>query len=328
LKTVLVTGATGFIASHFLPILHREDWQIIVALRHPFRSPPLIPLAQVVVGEIEGGTNWQKALEGVDAVVHLAARAHILQDKATDPEAEFRRVNVEGTAKLVECAIAAGVQHFVFVSSIGAMATLSPERLTEASPCRPDTPYGHSKLQAEQALRRLATGSSMTWTILRPTLVYGAGNPGNMERLMTLVRRGLPLPFGGVDNCRSFLFVGNLTDAIARCLTHPQAANQTFLLSDGQDVSTPQLIRLLANAMNVPCRLVPVPPGALQWVGKGGDWLGRAIGRSVPLNTATLERLLGSLVVDSSRIRTVLDWQPPFTLEQGLSKMLIKPSPD
>ncbi|MDY7012327.1 MAG: NAD-dependent epimerase/dehydratase family protein, partial [Cyanobacteriota bacterium] len=310
-----------FVASHLLPVLHEQGWQVIAALRHPFRSPPPFPLAEVSVGEIEGGTYWQKALEGVDAVVHLAARAHILQDETLDPEAEFRRVNVEGTSNLVKQAIAAGVRHFVFISSIGAMATLSSEKLTEASPCRPDTPYGRSKLQAEQALKALTEGSSMTWTILRPTLVYGAGNPGNMERLMALVRSGLPLPLAGVNNCRSFVFVGNLTDAIARCLTHPQAANQTFLLSDGQDVSTPQLIRLLADNANVPCRLVWVPSAALRWMGRGGDWLGRAIGRSVPLNTATLDRLLGSLTADSSRIRTTLDWQPPFTLEQGLATL-------
>ncbi|MDY6781614.1 MAG: NAD-dependent epimerase/dehydratase family protein [Cyanobacteriota bacterium] len=321
MKTVLVTGATGFIASHLLPVLHEQGWRVIAALRRPFPSPPPIPWVEVVVGEIDGETSWQKALEGVDAVVHLAARAHILrdEDEAAESEAEFMRVNREGTANLVRCAIAAGVGHFVFVSSIGAMATLSSQRLTEASPCRPDTPYGRSKLQAEQVLRRLAQGSGMTWTILRPTLVYGAGNPGNMEQLIAWVRSGLPLPLAGVDNCRSFVYAGNVADAIARCLTHPQAANQTFLLSDGQDISTPQLIRLLAKGANVPCRLVSVPPKALRWLGKGGDLLERAIGRSVPLNTARCDRLLGSLTVDSSRIRTVLHWQPPFSLEEGLT---------
>lgn len=318
-NAVLVTGATGFVARYLLPVLHERGWSVIAAVRRPFPSPPPIPLTEVEVGEIDGETNWRKALAGVDRVVHLAARAHILRDDAANPEAEFMRTNCEGTANLVRCAIAAGVGHFVFVSSIGAMTTLSAQRLTEASPCRPDTPYGRSKLEAEQALRHLAEKGGMSWTILRPTLVYGAGNPGNMERLIALVRSGLPLPLAGIDNCRSFVFAGNLADAIAHCLTHPQAANQTFLLSDGQDVSTPQLIRLLAESANLPCRLVSVPPAVLRGLGKGGDVLG------LPWNSATCDRLLGSLAVDSSRIQTVLSWQPPFTLEEGLSQMSSQP---
>lgn len=316
MKSVLVTGATGFVASHLLPLLHQQGWQITAALRRPFRQRPSIPLNSVTVGEIDGQTRWEEALQGVDAVVHLAARAHILRDDAPNPEAEFRRVNVEGTANLVRQAIAAGVQHFILISSIGAMATLSCDRLNENSPCRPDTPYGRSKLQAERALVDLARDSCMTWTILRPTLVYGAGNPGNLARLLHWVDRGFPLPFASINNRRSFLFVGNLTDAIALCLTHPGAIGQTFLISDGQDVSTPQLIRLIAAAAGKPCRLVPVPPRLL----KHADRVRGAIARSLPSNPSTLERVLGSLSVDGNRIRTALNWQPPFTLERGLAE--------
>jgi nucleoside-diphosphate-sugar epimerase len=322
MKTVLVTGATGFIGGHLLPVLHQQSWQITAAVRDDFRQPPSIPIRTIKAGEIDGNSDWHEALEGIDTVIHLAARAHIINETIPNPEAEFIRVNTEGTANLVKQSIESGVRHFVFISSIGAMATLSDRILTETSPCQPDSPYGRSKLQAEQALIELTQDSRMTWTIFRPPLVYGRGNPGNMERLMKLIRRGFPLPFGAIENRRSFVFVGNLVDAIVTCLNHPNAVNQIFLVSDDQSLSTPELVRLIAQQVQQPCQLLAVPPSLLKLLGYMGDVGQHLSRRTLPVNTYTIDRLLGSLYVDSSHIQKTLNWQPPFTLEQGLAQTI------
>ena len=280
------------------------------------------PIRIVKVGPIDEKTDWQEALQGIDIVIHLAARAHIINETIPNPEAEFIKVNTQGTANLVEQSIQAGVKHFIFISSIGAMTTQSDRILTENSPCHPDSPYGRSKLQAEQALINLAKDSDMTWTILRPTLVYGLGNRANMDRLMKLIKRGLPLPFGAIKNRRSFVFVGNLVAAIITCLDHPNAANQIFLISDNQAVSTPQLIRLIAQQIQQPCRLLPVPTTLLRFLGYLGDRVESITGKNLPFNTYNIDRLLGSLTVDSSHIQKTLDWQPTFTLEQGLAQTI------
>jgi nucleoside-diphosphate-sugar epimerase len=321
LKSVLITGATGFIANHLIPLLIKQDWLIKTVIRSESHQLPA-RVNPVNVGSIDGTTDWRNILQGINTVIHLAARAHILQEQAFNPEAEFFKVNTEGTANLVKQSIEAGVKHFVFISSIGAMATISNQPLTENSPCQPDTPYGRSKLQAEQALINLASQSSMTWTILRPTLVYGSGNPGNMERLIKLINRGLALPFGLVNNRRSFVYVGNLVDAIATTLTHPKATNQIFLVSDGQDLSTPELIRKIAYHMRRPCNLLPVPPSLLKLVGYLGDTIQNLSQKPISLNTSTIDRLLGSLFIDSSHIQTTLNWQPPFSIDQGLEQTL------
>jgi nucleoside-diphosphate-sugar epimerase len=306
MNNILVTGGTGFIGGHLLPVLYKKNLQVTLAARHHV-SDALNPEHKVVkVGEIKESTDWTEALKEGDTVIHLAARAHQLNDQALDPEAEFLRINFEGTKALVKQAIALGVKHFIFISSIGAMTTLSEHTLTEESPCRPDSPYGRSKLQAEQGLIELCQNSPMTWTILRPTLVYGAGNPGNMERLMKLIKTGFPLPLGAINNRKSFLYVGNLVDAIIVCLDHPNAKNQTFIVSDGEDLSTTNLIRRLGKALGKSPLLLPIPAELLRLTTK---LLGKAdIG----------DRLLSSLRVDSSKIRQMLDWTPPYTVDQGL----------
>lgn len=320
---ILVTGATGFVASHLIPRLQADSYSIVAAIRSAETASKLpISVPWVSIGEMDGNTQWSNALEGIDVVIHLAARAHILDDRATDPEAEFRRVNTDGTINLVQQSIEAGVKHFIFISSIGAMATLSDRILTENSPCLPDTPYGRSKLEAERSLRDLTSSSSMTWTILRPTLVYGAGNPGNMASLVKLIQRGLPLPFGWVKNRRSFVYVGNLVDAIATCLTHPQAKNQVFLISDGEDLSTPELIRKIATSLDRSVSLVPVPSSFLKLMGLGGEMVKFLIKRPLPIDQTVVERLLGSLAIDSSHICTMLNWQPPYTMDVGLERGL------
>jgi nucleoside-diphosphate-sugar epimerase len=322
MKNILVTGATGFIGSYLLPILHQRGFQVTAARREDFRQPLLVPLKIVRVGEIDDKTDWQEALKDIDIVIHLAARAHIIKDTIPNPEAEFMRVNTQGTINLVEQSIKAGVKQFIFISSIGALTTQSDHILRENSPCQPDSFYGRSKLQAEQALINLTKDSDITWTIIRPTLVYGSRNPGNMERLMKLIKLSLPLPFGAIKNRRSFVFVGNLVDAIVTCLDNPNAANQIFLISDNQDVSTPELIRLIAQQTQQSCQLVAISPSSLKLLGKFADIIEAISGKNLPFNTYSVERLLGSLYVDTSHIQKTLNWQPPFTLEQGLAQTI------
>lgn len=320
MNSIVLTGASGFVASHLMPKL-LPYWSVLAALRSNADQLPA-KVNAVNVGDIDGNTDWHPVLSGIDTVIHLAARAHILQEQAADPEAEFLKVNTQGTVNLVKQAIASGVKHFVFISSIGAMTRETDHILTESFPCQPGTPYGRSKLLAEQQLISLANQSSMSWTILRPPLVYGPGNPGNMERLIKLVKLGLPLPFGKVKNRRSFIFVGNLVDAIASTLNHPQAKNQIFLVSDGQDLSTPELIQKIALNLDQPYNLLPVPLSLLKLAGKLGDTAQNLSKKSLPLTTSTVDRLLGSLVVDSSHIQKTLNWQPPFNVDWGLKQTL------
>jgi nucleoside-diphosphate-sugar epimerase len=322
MRTILITGATGFIGGHLVDRLQQEYGQLIAAVRKDSRQLPEY-VKSILIGEITPDTDWGEALRGVDIVIHLAARAHILQDTAADPVDEFMRMNAHSTENLAKQAIAAGVKQFVFISSIGAMGSSSENTLTETVPCQPDTPYGCSKLAAEQALISVASGTEMSWTIFRPTLVYGAGNPGNMERLIKLIRTGLPLPFASIQNQRSLVFVGNLVDAIAISLSHPSADRQTFLISDDRVISTPELVRSIATTLNLSCTLVPFPPNLFQLAGKFGDSLQQLFDRPLPLNSRTIDSLTSSLSVDTQYLKTTLNWQPPFTFEQGLVKTLV-----
>jgi len=307
MQSILVTGATGFVGRHLLPTLEKQNFSLKITTRQNTSNfPP--DITAIKIAAMDEKTDWREALGGVDCVIHLAARAHILQDTVADPEEAFDQTNTAATVNLVQSAIAQGVKHFIFISSIGAMATTSNQILTESSPCEPDTPYGRSKLKAEQAVQQLCAESSLTWTILRPPLIYGASNPGNMARLLKLVHTGIPLPFGAVKNRRSFLYVGNLVDAITTCLFHPQARNQTFLVSDSEAVSTPTLMTEIAQTMGKSPVLMPIPTPVLKLSGKLSG------------NEETVHRLLGSLELDSTKIRTMLAWTPPFSLKQGLQE--------
>lgn len=304
-KSVLVTGATGFIGSHLLALLDRNQYRIKASTRKTLsaNSPNI---TTIKINDINGTTDWQEALAGIDCVIHLAGRAHVLKDTSIDPEAEFYRINVLGTSNLVKQAIATNVKRFIFMSSVGAMANSSNVPLTESSPCSPESPYGRSKLKAEKTLKELCKNSPMSWTILRPPLVYGPGNPGNMVRLLKLVQSELPLPLGAVNNRRSFLYVGNLVDAIETCINHPNAENQTFLVTDGEDLSTPTLITKIAQSMNHKNLLFPVPLALI-----------KAIGLLSGKRDATA-RLTDSLSLDSRKINSILEWHPPISVDQGV----------
>jgi nucleoside-diphosphate-sugar epimerase len=261
-------------------------------------------LETVATGDIGATTEWAAALEGVDAVVHLAARVHMTKETIEDPDAAYRRVNSAGTARLAGLAASAGVRRFVYLSSVKIHGEGRETPYREDDPPSPRDAYGISKWEAEQALR--SYGNRLEPVVLRPPLVYGPGVRANFLQLLRLVRRQVPLPLASVRNRRSLVYVGNLADAVTACLTHPDAARQTFLVSDGEDVSTPDLVRRLAVALGRSARLFPFPPSVV-----------RAAARLLGCQNAT-ERLLGSLTVDSSRIRAALGWTCPYTMFQGL----------
>ncbi len=324
---VLISGATGFIGRQLIPVLETKGHFLTLGLRN-FDADSRLPKAEaqgqrrtVVVGEIDERTDWREALQGADAVVHLAARAHVIEG-GPDEEAALTRINALGTRRLVDQAVEAGVEHFILMSSIGAVTTRSDACVTANTPCTPDTPYGRSKRAAERALIERATGSRMGWTILRPTLVYGPGNPGNMQRLIALVKRGLPIPLGAIRNRRSFTFVRNLTDLTALVLSHPNARDATFLVSDGDDLSTPDLIDKIARHVGVRAPLFSVPSPLIHGIAHAADAWTAATGAAVPFGTPTLRRLESSLYVDIEPLRARLDWTPPFGVDEGLQCML------
>jgi nucleoside-diphosphate-sugar epimerase len=259
------------------------------------------------IGEIGPDTDWRTALSGVDVVAHLAARVHVMHEGSADPLAAFRRVNVEGTVQLARCAAAAGVRRLVFLSSVKVNGESSARPFTEADAPAPADAYGTSKWEAELALAALARDGAFEVVTLRPPLVYGPGVRANFLRLMQAVVLGIPLPLGAIDNRRSLVYLGNLVDAIVACLAHPDVADRTWLVSDGEDLSTPVLVRRLASALAVRPRLLPVPPAMLRV-------LGALIGKR-----AAVERLTGSLQVDSTALRHAAGWSPPFTVDQGLA---------
>jgi nucleoside-diphosphate-sugar epimerase len=324
---VLVTGATGFIGRELIPVLEARGHSLTLTLRDA-RDKERLPDAKtdgerrsIVVGDIHERTDWGDALRGADVVVHLAAHAHVM-DAGPDEEATFTQVNVWGTQRLVEQAIDAGVARFVLVSSVGAVTSQSRSRITEDTPCTPDTAYGRSKRAAERVLIERAAPSDMRWTVLRPTLVYGPGNPGNMKKLVSLVRSGLPIPLGSVQNRRSFTFVRNLTDIIEIALSHPNAADATFLVSDGDDLSTPQLIDKVAGHAGVRATSFSVPLPVLRVVARLADLASALTHSTLPFGTLTLRRLETSLYVDIEPLRDRLGWKPRFDMDEGLRCML------
>ena len=308
---ILVTGATGFVGRALVQCLLAEDEsrRLVVAVRRDNQPWPARVLPRVT-GDLEPSADWSDALDGVSVVIHLAARVHMMADVAADPLAEFRRVNVQGTLNLARHAAAAGVRRFVFVSSIkvnGEVTQLGRPFTADDAPAPLDA-YGVSKMEAEQGLREIARQTGMEVVIIRPPLVYGPGVKANFAAMMRWLRRGVPLPLGTLHNQRSLVALDNLVDLIATCLTHPAAANQTFLVSDGEDVSTTELLRRMGQALGCPARLIPVPVG---WLKLAAALVGK---RDVA------QRLYGSLQVDISKTRQLLGWSPTLTLKQGLHK--------
>lgn len=289
---ILVTGATGFIGSAVMKRLASEP------------SYQVVPSSK----RLDSNSIWQDALHGVDVVIHCAARVHVMHETALDPLAEFRKINVEGTRALAQQAAAVGVKRFIFLSSIKVNGefTAPGKPFTAEDKPAPQDAYGQSKLEAEQALLSISRSSTMESVVIRPPLVYGPGVKGNFAVLVKLVASGIPLPLGSVQNLRSFVALDNLVDLIHHTITHPNAANQTFLVSDGEDVSTPTLLRMIAGAMNLPSRLFPCPTPFLVLAA-------RVIGKK-----EIAQRLCANLQLDIHKTCETLDWKPPIGLQEGL----------
>lgn len=307
---IAVTGAAGFVGGALLAALAGAGRSMRPLVRVAREGQAVRGVPAVAVGDIGQDTDWSAALTGVDCLVHCAARVHVMAETVADPLAAFRAVNVAGTRRLAEQAAAAGVRRLVFVSSIkvNGERTAPGAPFLVSDPPVPEDAYAISKWEAEQALRRVAAATGLEVVVVRAPLVYGPGAGGNFARLLRLVARGVPLPLGAVDNRRSMLALDNLVDLLIHCVDHPAAAGKTFLAADGEDLSTPELIRRLAAALGRPARLLPVPPALLRL---GGRLLGRA---------AEMERLLGSLQVDISHMRETLQWQPPVSVDEGLRR--------
>jgi nucleoside-diphosphate-sugar epimerase len=312
---VLVTGANGFVGTAAVRRLQQgSDFEVRCAVRYisPAVSSSLATAETVVVGDIDGGTDWRATLEGVDVVVHTAARVHMMHETEADPLAAFRRVNTEGSVNLARQAARAGVRRLVFISSVKVNGEATPpgQPFRPQDPAqRPDDPYGISKFEAEQGLREVAAATGLEVVVIRPVLVYGPGVRANFESMMKWVARGVPLPLGAIRaNRRSLMGLDNLADLIACCVTHPAAAGQVFFAADGEDVSTTELLTRVGAALGKLPLLLPVPPVLLQ-VGA------RLVGRG-----ELAQRLCGSLQVDISTNAQLLGWRPPLSLDAGLAQ--------
>lgn len=305
--SVLLTGASGFVGKAVLEGLLSRDYSVVAALR----NAPSTPDSRVAVARFEtldGETQWHAALAGVETVIHSAARVHVMNDTEADPLAAFRKVNVEGTLNLARQAVNAGVKRFVFVSSIkvNGEGTEKGRPYTADDVPAPADPYGVSKMEAEEGLRALSRETGLEVVIIRPVLVYGPGVKANFLAMMRWLDKRIPLPFGAIDNRRSLVALGNLADLVITCVNHPGAANQTFLVSDGEDLSTTGLLQRMAAALGRRAMLLPVPSSVLELA---AGLLGK---RSLS------QRLCGSLQVDIEKTRTLLGWTPPISVDQAL----------
>ena len=306
MKRILVTGANGFIGKSLCKKLQEKKWYVRGAVRAGKSSklPADVEVAQI--NRIDGTTDWSGVLSGIDVVVHLAARVHVLKDSSASPEAEYREVNVRGTERLARWAAESGVKRLIFMSSIKVNGEENVYPYRESDAPAPRDSYAISKLHAEQKLIEIAAASDMELVILRPPLVYGPGVKANFLALLNLVAKKWPLPLASIRNRRSLIFLENLTDAISTCCTHTDAAGKVFMVSDDDDISTPELIRRIAAAFKVPARLFPCPELLL-------FFLGRIAGKG-----PAVDRLIGSLTVDVSKIKNELQWRPPFNMRDGL----------
>ncbi|SLJ83943.1 hybrid nucleoside-diphosphate sugar epimerase/sugar transferase [Psychrobacter sp. DAB_AL43B] len=306
---ILVTGANGFVGHSLVNNLIDTKHSVVAGVRE-------IPLKKLnceyrLIGNLEANTDWNDALKGVDVVVHAAARVHLMNDKSADSLTEFRKVNVEGTLNLARQAVEAGVKRFIFISSIkvnGEGTELGKPYTADSKP-NPIDPYGISKYEAEQGLLKLAETTPLEVVIIRPTLVYGENVKGNFHSLMKWTYKGIPLPIGGIKkNLRSLVSVDNLVDFIITCIEHKDAKNEVFLISDDEDISTASLLEKISKGLDVKNKAVNIPPKLINTAAS-------ALGKS-----SVAQRLSGSLQVDISKAKNLLDWQPKYSTSESIRK--------
>ena len=309
--TIVVTGANGFVGSHLCRALQRKGMAYRAVVREGAQASPGTA-GLVRLPSLDAHTDWTTALQGATTVIHLAARVHQVQDTSADPLQAFRATNLHATLQLARCAQKMGVQRFICVSTVKVLGeeTAPDQPFRAADPALPLDAYATSKHEAEQALRALVAGGSMELVIVRPPLVYGPGVRANFASLVRVVRRGIPLPLACVHNLRSLVGIDNLVSLLLRCTQHADAGGQNFLVSDGHDLSTPDLVRQLATALGQPARLWPVPLAGLQLAA-------RLTGRQ-----AAVQRLCSSLQVDISATCQGLQWAPPVSVAEGLRRMV------
>ncbi len=307
----LITGGSGFVGRALVSHALAKGYNVRCPLRQPQALDEMDGVETVKIGSLSVDTDWTAALCNIEKVVHLAARVHVMNEMDADPLAEFRRVNVEATANLARQAVAAGVRRFVYLSSIKVNGeyTETGRRFTADDVPAPEDPYGVSKHEAEQLLRQIGSDSGMEVVIIRPPLVYGPGVKANFESMMGWLFRGVPLPLGGLShNRRSLVALDNLVDLIVTCLNHPAAANETFLVSDGEDLSTVDLLRRMGAALGQPAHLFHMPPSVLR------------LGAQLVNKPGIYQRLCGSLQLDIAKTKQLLDWTPPVSVNEGLLK--------
>lgn len=304
---LLVTGASGFIGQAVAAEVSRNlPYQLRVSTRNG--AYEIFGSFEVVAIDLSIDAVWAEAVRGIEVIVHTAARVHVMNDSSDDPLTDFRRVNVAGTLNLARQAVAAGVKRFIFISSIKVNGESTPlgQPYSADALVAPIDPYGISKHEAELGLRKIAEETGLEVVIIRPVLVYGPGVKANFLSMMQWLYKGIPLPLGAIHNKRSLVAIDNLVDLIVTCIEHPAAANQTFLVSDGEDLSTTELLRCTARALGVSARLIPVPIAVLQG-------FARIFGKK-----DFAQRLCGSLQVDISKTRELLGWSPPVAVDEAL----------
>jgi len=311
---ICVTGSSGFIGKALCKQLLKYKHDILATSRYS-NLPDIKPeknLKFIQIEDINIEKKWPEILSGVECIIHCAARAHIMNDNKVDSLSLYQKVNVEGTRKLAEQASIAGVKRLIFLSSIKVNGELTKKSFCfrHADIPFPEDAYGISKWEAEQVLWEISRKSGLEIVIIRPPLVYGPGVKGNFLRLLNLVKRNVPIPLATVDNYRSFIGIDNLVDLLIRCTDHPGASGQTFLVSDGEDLSTPTLIKKISSAMGKKNFLFPVPISLIKFIG-------RMVGKS-----SEVDRLLSSLQIDSSLVYDKLGWKPPLNSDEGLLKMI------
>ena len=307
---ILVTGASGFVGRRLCSNLIEQGHEVIAVVRQQtsviFENHE--SLRVVIIDNINAETDWRDVLDSAEVVVHLAARVHVMNETLADAWKAYRKINVGGTERLARAAAIAKVKLFVFLSSIKVNGEVTQDQpFSSQSAVNPQDPYAVSKWEAEQVLQRISDETGMEVVILRPPLVYGPGVKANYLCLLHWIDRGIPLPLASVDNRRSMIYLGNLVDAMIACIQNPLAVGKTYLISDGEDVSTPDLIRQIANSMHKPDYLWRCPEVILRGVAR------------LAAKSSELDRLLSSLQVDSSKIREDLHWVPPYSLEQGIA---------
>jgi len=314
-RRVAVTGASGFLGRHVCRFLLDRGARVVGVVRTS--GSGLSPgLEERIVNDLADVEALRRVVSGADTVIHLAARAHVVNETSRNPDAAFRRVNVQGTRTLLEACAAEGIGRFVHASSVKALGEESEQPLTEESVPRPVDAYGRSKLEAEAVVREFAANSTVSPCVLRLPLVYGPGMGANMLRLFRAVASGVPLPFGSVRNQRSLLYVGNLLAALEAVLRASDIQGEVFHVTDQEDLSTPALIERIGEALNRPARLIAVPPVILSLTGMLGDAL--QILAPVGFTSAGIQRLTGSLMLDSGKLSRVTGFRPPFAVDEGL----------